>query len=191
MPSDNEIWRKVFANVRTLDEAYRLDDELSTIERENFRMVTREAEETGISLPERVKPKISSRLYQILLDLQEKRLLNFDDQDQVRLFFQNAHRVISQVPRLQIQVSIEVNEQILNTIYGWVRKEVEQTIFLDIVYKPQILAGCVIVYKGVFRDYSLRGRLEKHGREIFKPIMDRIQMPALGADNQSTSTPNN
>lgn len=179
---DEKVWEILFFNVRTLEEAYRLDDELRVIQQESFTVIpNKQKESQGIdSLAEKSKNLISHITYQKMKEIEAKGYISFADPDALRNFFELAHRKIMQTPRLQLQVAQEVNAQILGTLYGWVRRELKGRVFLDFVVKPQILAGCIIVYQGVFRDYTLRSVLKHRAQEIFKPIMQEIDKRSLG-----------
>lgn len=177
---DEQVWDILFENVRTLEEAYRLDDELRVVQQQSFIVLAGDDKKSTRktrspkSLAEKSKALVSHSTYQKISELEAKQYISFSDQDTLRNFFEFAHRKIMETPRLQLQLAYEVNAQVLGTLYAWVKRELKSRVFLDIVVKPQILAGCIIVYQGVFRDYSLRTVLKTRAREIFKPIMEDI-----------------
>lgn len=173
---DEKVWDILLLNIRTLEEAYRLDDELRIIQQESFVVgkKTGNGKKALITLAEKVKSLISHTAYEKIKELEAKDFISQANPDELRNFFEFAHKKIMTTPHLQLQVAIEVNAQVLGSLYAWVRREVASRVFLDIVVKPQILAGCIIVYQGVFKDFSLRSVLRQRATEIFRPIMNDL-----------------
>ncbi len=171
-----EAFDILFEEVRTLAEAYQLDDELRNIEQQSFGGLPSKpsGKSSSVSLAEKVESTISSRTYHVLKELEAKGFINVNNPEQLSYFFQLAHKYIQQMPRLQLQIAVDLNEQMLTKVYAWVSRTVKNRVFLDIVVKPQILAGCAMVYRGVYRDFTLRTMLEEQSKAIFKPIIDDI-----------------
>ena len=167
---DTTVWDILFNGVRTLEEAYLLDDELRVVEQMSYTSdLTEAGKDKGLLA--RSKDAVSYKTYTKLQEIEEKKLVVFTNPEELRLFFDQVHKQIMNVPRLQLQLAIEVNEQLLSGFYNFIKGVIKTPIFLEIVVKPSILAGCVVVYKGVYKDYSIRTRLEEHAAEVYGPIM--------------------
>lgn len=170
---DKETLDYIFNNIRTLDEAYVLDDEFRIVQQASFDMKPDATGKVPL-LSERVKNRVNARTYSMVKMLEEKKAINPNNMEETQVFFERVHQEIMKMPRLQVQVAIELQDNTLNFIYGWLKKEINTRFFLDIVTKPQILAGCIIVYNGVFRDFSMHALLHDNKKEIFGPIMQKF-----------------
>lgn len=169
---DDTTWRVLFQDVRTLEEAYELDDELRGIEQVSFQLVARDG--SKVSLLKQLEKIVSYKTANKLQLLADKQLIDFASPESLRQFFDLAHKQVMKVPRLQLQLAIEVNEQLLDSIYKWIKGAVNKPVFLELVVKPNVMAGCIIVYAGIYKDYSVRFQLEEQAEAIFKPIMAQV-----------------
>lgn len=170
---DKKITDILFNGITTLTEAYTLDEELR-ITRDAYFYIKADKEGKVPTIAERIKDKVSRKTYEAFKTLEEKNLLATNDPDSLNKFFETAHNIILATPKLQLQVAIDLNDQLLATVKNWVERQMVDRIFIDVVTKPQILAGCVIVYQGAFRDYSLRKQLEENAASVFKPVLERL-----------------
>jgi F0F1-type ATP synthase delta subunit len=57
----------------------------------------------------------------------------------------------------------------------WFRKQVHQEVLVDLHTDPSLLGGCAFVWKGTYRDYSLRYYMLKRRDEIHKLINEYVQ----------------
>ncbi len=86
--------------------------------------------------------------------------------DNVYKIFEDIEKAIPTLPILTIYLAFEPNENSISQIAAFARKVPFPTLLLDIKLDPNLLAGCAFVWKGVFRDYSLRAKLEEKKPEI-------------------------
>jgi F0F1-type ATP synthase delta subunit len=169
---DEKIWPLLFTDVRTLEEAYLLDDELKTVEQATYSIGDKGNDPEALMAY--VKDKISYKTYTKLQALIERNMVNFRDVNQLHMFFDQAHKQIMNIPRLQIQIAIEANDSLITAIYSWVKREVHDVVFLELITKPALIGGCVIVYEGMYKDYSVKYKLESDPKKVFEPIMHTI-----------------
>lgn len=170
---DKETIDFIFNNIRTLNEAYLLDDEFRIVQQESFNLKPDAAGQVP-PLSERVKDKVNARTYAMVKMLEERGAINQQNLEETQVFFEVIHKEIMKMPRVQIQVAIELQDAALGMIYDYLKKEVNTRFFLDIVTKPQILAGCIVVYNGMFRDFSMHALLHDNKKDIFGPIMAKF-----------------
>lgn len=60
----------------------------------------------------------------------------------------------------------------------WLRSNIKPNIMLDIKHDPKLIGGCALVYRGAYRDFSLRYYLEKSKKTIKKVINEYLEKPA-------------
>lgn len=95
--------------------------------------------------------------------------------DNVYDVFEDLEKRVNSMPVLIIYLTFEPDEVILAQIGEMARKTFSQlNLLLDIKYDPRLLAGAALSWKGVYRDYSLRARIEERKQvilESFKKFM--------------------
>lgn len=74
----------------------------------------------------------------------------------------------NQLPFLTMYLPFEANGETAKLIGSMVRQLFNPNLFLDIKYDPSLLAGCALVWKGIYKDYSLKERIEERKGEILE-----------------------
>lgn len=86
---------------------------------------------------------------------------NKDNTYQLMLELDNA---INQLKTLIIYLAFEPDNTSLTLIGKYVRKTIPSAnlpMLLDIKYDRSLIAGCALVWNGIYRDYSLKSRIEE------------------------------
>ncbi len=101
------------------------------------------------SLPENFYQKFTKdNIYQILSDLEKR---------------------IHSLPSLTMYLTFEPDDVTLTQLGSVTRKTFNSpSLILDIKLDPNLIAGAALVWKGVYKDYSLRAKIEGRKLEIFE-----------------------
>lgn len=75
---------------------------------------------------------------------------------------------VDQLQPLTIYLSFETNTHSINLLGSMVRELFHPQILLDIKYDPTLLAGCALSWKGVYKDYSLKAKIEERKGEVLE-----------------------
>lgn len=93
----------------------------------------------------------------------------------------NAYTLISRMleeakklPVASLYIPYEPVPAEVSKIGVWFRGNVGSNVLLDIHTDPTLLGGCAIVWKGSYRDYSLRYYMLKKHQEIVKVIEEYV-----------------
>lgn len=98
------------------------------------------------SLPENFYQKFNKdNVYQILSDLDKE---------------------IAKLPILTILLTFEPDEVTFSSLGMFARKIFGPSLMLDIKLDPRLIAGAALIWNGVYRDYSLRAKIEEKKVEI-------------------------
>lgn len=201
---DDQTAQVLLKEVRTLDEAYALDNELRIVYQQSFSIVPEPAKakasqksttqsnqldnnttnqktdgNRNTPLANKIKDHVSVTTYGKIHELETKGIISLNKPDELRAFFESVHNLINRTPRLQLQIAVDLNMRLVTDTYEWVEKHFNQKVFLEVVVKPQLLAGCIIIYKGVYKDFSLRTVLMKRKEDIFSPIMQKLDQKPI------------
>lgn len=93
--------------------------------------------------------------------LPEPFLKNFNKENIYKIF-NELESMQSSLPILTIFLPIEATDAISLQIGSYARKTFQSaTMLLDTKYDQALIAGAAFVWKGVYRDYSLRAKIEE------------------------------
>lgn len=91
------------------------------------------------------------------------------NKDNVYQIFENLETAISQLQVLIIYLSFETNDQTIIQIGSFARSIFNSPrLILDTKYDPNLIAGCALTWKGVYRDYSLKVKIAQQKSEILE-----------------------
>jgi hypothetical protein len=80
--------------------------------------------------------------------------------------FEDLDQEIKKISPLIIYLSIESNYELVEQISSWLRKNLTTKTIIEIKYDPLIIGGCALVYKGIYKDYSLRSKVDQNKDKI-------------------------
>lgn len=74
---------------------------------------------------------------------------------------------INNTPPLSIYFVFLPEPPQIKEVGDWLRKNLNNPkLIFDIKVDPSLIGGCAVVYKGVYRDYSLKAKISEHKEEI-------------------------
>ena len=91
------------------------------------------------------------------------------NKDNVYALFKQAEDKINQLLPVVVYLPFEANDQSIAQIGQFARITFNNTsLLLDIKHDPGLIAGCALVWNGVYRDYSLRAKIEERKAAILQ-----------------------
>lgn len=79
------------------------------------------------------------------------------------------------LPHIVLYIPYEAVPAEVNRLGKWCRQNIGDRVVVDLRTDATLLGGCAFVWKGVYRDYSLRYYMRKKQAEITKIISDYVQ----------------
>lgn len=90
-------------------------------------------------------------------------------QENVYKIFSDLDDQAARLPILTMYLTFEPDEASLSQLGSFTRKQFNlPPLLLDIKFDPNLIAGAVLVWKGVYKDYSLRLKIESKKSEIWE-----------------------
>lgn len=87
----------------------------------------------------------------------------------------NVYKILSlieeqagKITSLVIYLPFELDDSSAGLIGQYMRKIFSQVYLLDVKFNPLLIAGCTLSFKGIYKDYSLRARIEEKKEEILE-----------------------
>jgi|SRR3989344_3432862 len=82
--------------------------------------------------------------------------------------FSQFDQNISKLPALTIYLAFEPSDEAIERIGTKVRQLFSPNLILDVKYDPRLIAGCALVWGGVYKDYSLKLKIEESKDKILE-----------------------
>lgn len=86
--------------------------------------------------------------------------------DNVVNIFNEIENNISKLSNLTIYLPFYWDDAVAQQLGNFARSNFGNLLILDIKYDPKLIAGCGLVWKGVYKDYSLKSKIEEKKEEI-------------------------
>lgn len=83
------------------------------------------------------------------------------NKDNISTVFAELEKGANQLKTLVIYLAFEPDQSGLALIGNYARKTFGNSLLLDIKYDPNLIAGAAFVWKGIYKDYSLRASIEQ------------------------------
>lgn len=89
------------------------------------------------------------------------------NKDNIYNIFATLNKIDTNIPILTMHLAFEPDDTTLSQIGAFARKTfASSSLILDIKFDPNLIAGAALSWKGVYRDYSLRAKLEEKRQEL-------------------------
>lgn len=95
-------------------------------------------------------------------------LLSEFNKDNLTLSFENIQKQILGLETLTLYLTFDPDELTLTQLGEHIRKTFGRIIMLDIKYDPNLIAGVALVWRGLYKDYSLKSKIEEKKGDILK-----------------------
>ncbi len=158
------MYELVVSQVRTKDDLDVLLSEIELLEESLFETKTGKFEDV---LSNKVRSSVSEA---ISTELEKEKIDHHD-------YFDGLTKELKKLKVLRLTISFEPRGSSVSKIFDWVNSNVGKGIILEIEVESSILGGAIVVWKGEYRDYSLRSllqsQLEKDKEEIIKFVKNR------------------
>ncbi len=82
----------------------------------------------------------------------------------------NAERELNKIPVLNIYLPFEIPQGEIVRVGGKLRTDYGKNFLVDFKIDPNLIAGCALVWNSVYKDYSVRQRIEDNRPAIINII---------------------
>ena len=89
--------------------------------------------------------------------------------------FLELEKKISLLIPLIIYLSFEPAKEQIELIGLWIKKNLTQKLLFEIKIDPGLIGGVALVYKGVYKDYSLRSKIQEQNETILTEFKKYIR----------------
>lgn len=90
------------------------------------------------------------------------------NKDNLYPIFAELEKTISQFSPLYLYLPFESDNQANSQIGLFLQKVFGRSILFEVKYDPSLIVGCALSWQGIYRDYSLRAKIEERKGEILE-----------------------
>ena len=94
--------------------------------------------------------------------------------DNVNQIFAGIEKKIEAYSPVTLYVAFEPGKDDVVGIGNWFRKNTQNQFIFDLKYDPTLIGGCAIVKNGLYKDYSLKAKLQENITEINSIIRSNL-----------------
>lgn len=164
------MYEKVLSEIKTTEDAEIFNREADTLLDALFE--SREG-----SLESALKNEVRARIAGVL---REELFKEGRDKEE---FLKELKRKVEELETVSLTLAIEPTEGFLERIGHFIEEKVGDKVILNVSFNPQIVGGVVIVYKGLYRDFSFKKIFEKHFEERRDELMKIIDKKKLESND--------
>lgn len=96
---------------------------------------------------------------------------------------QNAYQLLDQIggeakkiTPLVLYLAFEPDEATISQICSFARQTFQQpNLILDVKFNPLLIAGCSLSFRGVYKDYSLKAKIEERKQDLITSFKKFLQ----------------
>lgn len=92
------------------------------------------------------------------------------DREKVRETLASMSKALDELPIVFLTLAFEPSGKMVGKMYSFLTKTLGKSIVIDVKTEPLILGGAIVEYGGVYKDVSLKTKIEKtfeEGYEVF------------------------
>lgn len=92
--------------------------------------------------------------------------LNEFDRNNVYQKLQALEEEVKKLPFLTLYLSFEPNDDAIRLLGTFLRKEFTHNMIFESKLNPDLIGGCGVVWKGIYKDYSVKSLIDRKHEEI-------------------------
>lgn len=91
------------------------------------------------------------------------------------LIFDDLEKTLPQIPLVTLYLAFEPGETEIAQIGTYLRANFKNIQLFEIKYNPDLIGGAALSYKGTYRDYSLRKKIDDQKQQILASFKEYLR----------------
>ncbi len=84
--------------------------------------------------------------------------------------FRELEAAIQKAPIVTIYLAFSPSAADLQPVNDWIKKELGPAMLYEINYNTQLIGGCAFSYKGIYKDFSLKNKIDANKQIVLKTL---------------------
>jgi F0F1-type ATP synthase delta subunit len=114
----------------------------------------------NVNLNEHMRAVFPYTTYDTMMLLIRDHEIDIKDAHILYKFLHGIKDIVTHLPTVVLSLAFTPTPRFLDRISGWLFENFKEPILLDLVIDQELAGGAVVAFKGLYKDYSLRKRLE-------------------------------
>ena len=115
----------------------------------------------NVNVNEHMRAAFPYTTYDTMMLLIRDHEIDIKDAHILYRFLHGIKDIVTHLPTVTISLAFTPTPRFLDRISGWLFENFKEPILLDLVIDQEIAGGAIVAFKGIYRDYSLRKKMEK------------------------------
>lgn len=94
--------------------------------------------------------------------------LNHFNKDNIYSTFESLEKQALELTNLTVYFALALPDEELAQVGKWLRSNINKNLLFDAKINPELIGGCALVYKGIYKDYSLKNKININKNEILQ-----------------------
>jgi len=167
-------YTEIISKVKTVEEKEKLKEEIEFL-------IDSLYDPHGLAFDEMLKSKVREKFATVLSEESHKEGVDKKE------FLVRLKNELEAAKVVKLTLGFEPTQVSLDKIWQFLFSALGKMLLLDIDYQPKIVGGAIIIYEGVFRDFSLKKyldeELEKSAKEFMKIIAAFKRAPESNSED--------
>lgn len=117
---------------------------------------------------------LTDREQTLITAIKQEKVLESITKDRLTDFLKELQAETEKINILVIFTAVALNEESTDEVVKKVRLMISNQILVDFRLDPTLVAGCALIWKGVYKDYSLKSRIEQNREQILSQFKSYI-----------------
>jgi len=96
------------------------------------------------------------------------------NKEAIASYLDRTKEEILKMSRIKLTMAINPDSALLDKMFSWFKDAAGKELLMDISINPGILGGLLVTYKGLYRDFSLKSRLDNYFKR-FSTVYDLLR----------------
>jgi len=114
-----------------------------------------------IDLYKKIEETLSYGIAEVFRECATANKTDLSNSSQFKSFIVELKSTVEKLPVMTMYLSFDPSESSLKAISSWFITNLKKRVLLDIVVRREIIGGAVLVINGVFRDYSVKQKIQQ------------------------------
>lgn len=114
----------------------------------------------NVDLHEHMRSVFPYTTYDTMMLLIRDHEIDMKDAHILYKFLHGIKDIVTHVPTVSIYLAFTPTPRFLDRISGWFFENFKEPVLLDLIIEQELAGGAVVAFKGIYKDYSLKKRME-------------------------------
>ncbi len=115
----------------------------------------------NVNLHEHMRSVFPYITYDTMILLIRDHEIDITDAHTLYRFLHGIKDIVTHLPTVSISLSFVPTPRFLDRISGWLFENFKEPMLLDLIVDQELGGGAIIAFKGMYKDYSVRKKLEE------------------------------